>query len=279
MRRSPHSLTGWIVVAMISIWAATGYAQNASSSSPATGSPQQSADMDWLAKTAKIYYSSAKAGLAGFNCQVHPDWQALIAGTAKNGDAPASDANLAQLKNVKITMHARMRGGSTIEWLAGSSDDPNGVMENMHQTVQQTLEGFLQFWSPFMEVTVVPSKTEGIEITHSPTSHIIHAKQGSTELTEIFNSNLVLEHFDVVLAGTSIKFAPTFDSTPKGLLVKTFTAEILPAGATPQQMQKMQVRLDYQTVNNQTLPKQLNMDIAGSGSFSFAFDGCSTESK
>ena len=93
------------------------------------------------------------------------------------------------------------------------------------------LEGFLQFWSPFMEVTVVPPKADGLEITHGPTSHTIHAKQGSTELTEIFNSNLVLEHFNVTLAGTSIKFSPTFEPTPQGLLVKTFAAEIMPAGS------------------------------------------------
>ena len=128
-----------------------------------------------------------------------------------------------------------------------------------------------------MEVTIVPPKADGLEITHGPTSHTIHAKEGLTELTEIFNSNLVLEHFNVTLSGTSIKMAPTFEPTPQGLLVKTFSTEIIPAGASPDQSQKMQVRLEYQTVDNQTIPGQLNMEIVGTGNFNFAFDGCSTE--
>lgn len=128
-----------------------------------------------------------------------------------------------------------------------------------------------------MEVTIVPTKTDGLEITHTPTAHIIHAKQGTTELTETFNSSLVLEHFDVTLAGTSIKFAPLFETTPQGMLVKSFSADIHPAGAKPEQTQKMQVRIEYQTVNNQTIPGQLNMEIAGTGNFNFGFDGCSTD--
>jgi hypothetical protein len=152
----------------------------------------------------------------------------------------------------------------------------NTTIDNLHQTVQQILEGFMQFWSPFMEVTVVPQKADGLEITHSATSHTIYTKQGTTELTEIFNKDLVLEHFNLMLAGSSIKLTPTFEPTPQGMLVKSFAAEILPAGATPQQTQKMQVRVDYQTVNSQTIPGQLNMDISGTGNFNFAFDGCST---
>jgi hypothetical protein len=248
---------------------------------PAAAAPNP--ENEWLAKTSKLYFSSAKAGLAGFNCEIHPDWHALFVSANKGAEAPKSDVYLAQLKKVRVRMHARMQGGSTIEWLADSSDgnppssETNAVIDNMHQTVQQILEGFLQFWSPFMEVTVVPPKAEGLEITHSATSHTIHAKQGTTELTEIFNSNLVLEHFNVTLAGTSIKLAPTFVPTPQGLLVKTFATEIVPAGTAPEQTQKMQVRVDYQTVNNQTIPGQLNMEIVGTGNFSFAFDGCSTE--
>ena len=254
--------------------------QSAADTQPGPENP----DNEWLAKASKLYFSSAKAGLAGFNCDIHPDWHALFLSANKGAEAPGSDAYVAQLKKIKVKMHARMQGGSTIEWVADSSDanapsgDANAVIDSMHQTVQQILEGFLQFWSPFMQVTVVPPKADGLEITHAPTSHTIHAKQGTTELTEIFNNSLVLEHFNVTLAGTSIKLAPTFEPTPQGLLVKSFSTEIVPAGAAPEQTQRMQVRVEYQTVNNQTIPGQLNMEIVGTGNFNFGFDGCSTES-
>jgi hypothetical protein len=279
MQISHYKLPVWMAAIAVTT-AMTAGAQNAATSpTPAPTAAQQSAENEWLAKAAKIYFSSAEAGLTGFNCEVHPDWRALFMSAAKGKPVAADDPNLARLGKVKVTMHARMMGGSTIEWVADSDDDPNGVMENMHQTVQQMLEGFLQFWSPFMEVAVVPGKADGLEITHTAASHTIHAKQGTTELTEIFNSNLVLEQFDVILAGTSIKFAPAYEPTPQGLRVKSFSAEILPAGASPQQMQKMLVNVDYQTVSHQTIPGQLNMEIVGTGTFKFAFDGCSVETK
>ena len=260
----------------------------ANAQSPATapsGTPSsgpQNPENDWLAKTAKVYFSSSKAGLTGFDCDVHPDWRALFVATTKGKEVAASDAYLAQLNNVKVKMHARMQGGSTVEWLENSSDghppsnDMSATIDNLHQTVQQMLEGFMQFWSPFMEVAVVPQKADGLEITHAATVHTIYTKQGTTELTEIFNKDLVLEHFNLMLAGTSIKLSPTFEPTPQGMLVRTFAAEIVPAGSTPQQMQKTMVRVDYQTVNSQTIPGQLNMEISGTGNFNFAFDGCST---
>ena len=128
-----------------------------------------------------------------------------------------------------------------------------------------------------MESPTYSEVVPGLEIAHTPTAHTIHAKQGTTELTEIFNNDLVLEHFDVQLGGTSIKLSPSFEPTPQGLRVKTFAAEILPAGAAPTQTQKMLARVDYQTVNDQAIPGQLSIDVSGTGSFNFTFDGCSTE--
>ncbi len=273
------------IFALLFAAASAGAQSTAANPSQAPAAGSREADNEWLAKTAKMYFSSARAGLAGFNCDIRPDWNGLFASANKGAGSLASNPTLAALKKVKVKMHARLRGGSTIEWEAEAddgapaSDATNAAVEAMHQTVQQILEGFLQFWGPFMEVTVVPAKADGLEITHSATQHTIHAKQGTTELTEIFNSNLALEHFDVMLAGASIKLSPTFEPTPQGLLVKSFAAEIMPAGATAGQTQKMQAQVDYQTVNGQTIPGQLNMSVAGMGNFNFAFDGCSTEGK
>jgi hypothetical protein len=260
-----------------------GQAPSQAAPPPAAAQPNSTPNpnSEWLAKTGKIYYSSAKAGLTGFDCAVHPDWHALFASANKGANVPDDDARLAQLKTVEVTMHARMKGGSTIDWVARDTDKPldqtsTDLLNGMHQSVQQTLEGFLQFWTPFMEDSVVPATPQGIEITHTATSHKIHAKQGETELTEIFNSDLVLEQFNVVLSGTSIKFEPSYKPTPRGLLVSGFVAHILTAGAPGGQEQEMRVGIEYQEVNGLTIPSELIMDVVGTGKFDFKFDGCST---
>ena len=255
------------------------------------GQPAQSApkpnpeEIEWLANTSKLYYSSAIAGLTGFDCAVHPDWHRLFVSAGKGEAVPEDDPRIALLKTVTITLHARMKGGSTIEWVAAASpdkpldQDSAAMLDGLHQSVEQTLEGFLQFWTPFMEDSVVPDSADGLEITHTPTVHTIHAKQGSTELTEIFSNSLVLEQFNVNLSGTSIKFSPAYTPTPQGLLVNGFVAHILPVGATPEQAQEMKVNIEYQTIHGLTIPGRLNMEVVGTGIFNFAFDGCTTNPK
>jgi hypothetical protein len=278
-----------ILLAAICTATSATWAQNQTGSQapapPAAQPGKPNPDNEWLAKTAKLYYSSAKAGLTGFDCAIHTDWHTLFLSADKGEAVPEDDLRIALLKSVKITLHARMRGGSTIEWVADANPDKpldrnsSDMLDAMHRTVEQTLEGFLQFWGPFMEASVIPDSVEGLEITHTPTVHTIHAKQGGTEMTEVFSSDLVLEQFNVDLSGTSIKFTPAYEPTPRGLLVNAFEARILPAGAPPGQEQAMKVRIEYQSVNGLTIPVRLNMNAAGTGEFRYAFDGCTTNPK
>jgi hypothetical protein len=260
-------------------------AGNQTPAAAAAAPAKPNSDDEWLAKTAKLYYSSAKAGLTGFDCAIHPDWHTLFASANKGKDVPEDDPRIALLNSVKITLHARMRGISTIDWVADSDPDnpidqnSTDLLDSMHKAVEERLEGFLQFWGPFMEASVVPDSGEGLEITHTPTVHTIRAKQGGTELTEVFSSDLVLEQFDVNLSGTSIKFTPVYEPTPQGLLVNAFEARILPAGAPSAQEQVMKVGIEYQPVGGFTIPGKLNMDLAGAGIFKFAIDGCTTNPK
>lgn len=239
------------------------------------------ADNAWLANTRKIYYSSTRAGLKGFDCDVHTDWRTLLVSANAGTEVADDDPRLTLLKAVKVRMHARMNGGSTIEWTAGAQGQPDDassavLLDAMHRTVTQTLEGFLQFWSPFIEDQEVPETAEGLEITHTGQQHTIHARQGATELTEIFNDKLVLEQFDVNLNGVAIKFFPAFEPTPEGLRVSAFDAHILPAGVAPINEQRMHVSIHYQSLNGLVLPSELNMNVVGTGTFHYVFDGCAT---
>jgi hypothetical protein len=287
MNRLPFARLARLLAAFFAIGIA-GTAACAQDSAP-VATPQQPAqrnpDNDWLAKTNKLYYSSAKAGLTGFDCAVHPDWHTLLVSTGNGAAVPEDDPRIALLKGVKITMHARMRGGSTIEWVADSNadkpldQDSTDLLESVHKSAEQTLEGFMQFWGPFMEATVVPNSAGGLDITHSPTGHTIHAKQADTELTEIFSSDLVLKQFNVNMSAASIKFLPTYKPTAHGLVVSAFDANILAVGTAPEQAQVMKVGIEYQPVGTLIIPGKLKIEVVGTGTFNFTFDGCTTNPK
>jgi hypothetical protein len=235
-----------------------------------------------LARASKLYYSTKAAGLEGFDCDVHPDWRTLFS-TADNGVAVAdNDLRLVTMNPVKIALHARMGGGSTVDWQppanAGKEPDPDTatMLDRMHEATEQTLKGFLQFWTPFVDGSVVPATADGLKITRAPAEWTIHGEQNGTQVTEVFSNEMVLQHFSVVMGAMSIKFDPSYENTEKGLLVNRFDAHIEPRGQSSVPVQEMHVRVVYATIDGLPIPSRLIVEVVGTGTFNMALDGCHT---
>jgi hypothetical protein len=238
-----------------------------------------------LVKTAKLYYSTRAAGLDGFDCDVHPDWPALFSSANKGAAVDENDPHVASLKSVKIALHAHMGGGSTVDWKPPANPDKpldansTAMLEQLHAATEQTLKGFLQFWTPFVDGSVVPQSSEGLKFTHSATDWTLHGEQNGTEVTEIFSNESILQHFDVVTGGMSIQFVPSYKPTENGLLVNRFDAHIQPVGQASAHVQDMHVEVVYATIDGVPIPSKLNVEVTGTGTFNMAMDGCRTSRK
>jgi hypothetical protein len=285
-----RSRRAFAVALLALVGAGAGWAQQAPGISPSAGTEAstQGSDADskandaLLAKTANMYYSTRTAGLDGFDCDVHPDWRTLFS-SANNGAALADDdERLTTLKPVKIELHARMAGGSTMEWNRPSSSDKpldadsTAMLDQLHQATEQTLQGFLQFWTPFVDGSAVPVSSEGMTITRTADNWTLHSEQNGTEVTEIFSNENVLQHFNVLTGGMSIKFEPVYQSTEKGLLVNRFGAHIESAAPSSTPAQVMRVDVIYVTIDGVAIPSKLNLEVVGMGTFIMALDGCRT---
>jgi hypothetical protein len=233
----------------------------------------------FLAKASQLYYSSFKAGLQGFDCQVHPDWRTLVSSQQDSAVAD-DDPRIALLKSVNMTLHGRLTGGSSLDWnLPQASAKPLNkdlidLLNSMHQASDRTLTGFMQFWSPFIDGSVIPATSDGLEITHSVKGHTLHADQEGTSLTEILDSNLVMQQFNVATQGAKIDFSPRYKSTGQGLLVNGFQARIQSPSDPPDQAEQMHVEIDYQTVSGYPIPSRISMEVIGTGKSDFTLDGC-----
>ena len=248
---------------------------------PASQTPSRStANDELLARAAKLYDSSAKAGLNSFTCAVHPEWRTLILSANKGAAVDEGDPRIALLKLVKIALHGQMKGSSTLDWNLPPNpakpfdEDTANMLEDMHSATNQSLVGFMQFWAPFVDGSVLPASSEGLEITRTETGHRIHAHEGDTSLTELLDNNLVLQHFDVVTGGMTVNFAPTYKPTSKGLLVDAFQAHIQPPGVPPEKAKEMHVEIEYQTLDGFPIPARINMSVVNTSTFNFVLDGC-----
>lgn len=264
----------------ISVLAVAGLATAQSSNATKVAS-QPNPDDAFLAKAGTLYYSTAKTGLAGFDCDIVPDWHTLFESASPGTTIAADDSRIVLLQKVQATLHARMKGGSTLDWKPEAQDKPldadsTQLLQNMHSATDQTLQGFLQFWTPFVDGSVIPANSEGLDITNSATGHTLHAKTEDSEVTEVLDNNLVLQHFDVELKsqGESVKFDPSFQSTEKGLLVDSFHAVLRPLSDPPEKAQQMNVHIDYKTIDGNSIPSRVSMVVVGNGTFNFTFTGC-----
>jgi hypothetical protein len=234
----------------------------------------------FLAKASQLYYSSSKAGLRGFDCQVHPDWRALFLSSQKDAAVADDDPRMLLLKTVSVTLHGRLTGGSSLDWnppLAPAkplNQDLADLLNSMHEAANRTLTGFMQFWSPFIDGSVIPASPDGLEITHTEKGHTLHADQEGTSLTEILDNNLVMQQFNVATVGAKIDFSPRYKPTGQGLLVNEFQARIQAPSNPTDQAEQMHVEIDYQTVSGYPIPSKISMEVVGTGKSDFTLDGC-----
>jgi hypothetical protein len=247
---------------------------------PAQGQPAAETNNELLAKAAKLYYSTDKAGLAGFDCAVHPDWHALFLSDG-NGAVDAADPRIVLLNSVSIAFHARMKGGSGLDWNPAAhtgqplDQESANLLDKMQAGTAQTLQGFMQFWTPFVDGSIVPDSSDGVEITPTDKGgYKLRAEQEGTTLTEVLSSGLVLQQFNVAMNGMTVNFSPSYESTEKGLLVTSFVAHIIPSGAATEQTDEMHVNIEYQTVDGFPIPAKLNLEELNHGIFNFVLDGC-----
>jgi hypothetical protein len=264
----------------LAIAAVAGSSQRTSPGEAQNATPAASqADNAWLAKAAKLYFSTKAAGLEGFDCDVHPDWPAIFNSVSKGVPVADNDARVLALKPVRIAVHARLGGGSTVDWVLPTAQDKpldsdtSAMMEQVQKGIEQIVLGFLQFWTPFVDGSVIPASSEGVTVTRSPGQYMLHNHQNGTELTEVFSSEMMLRHFNVMMGGTSIQFAPYYEQTDKGLLVNRFDA-LIQAAQSSAPAQEMHVKVDYAQIDGLPIPSRLNIEVVGTGTFNMALDGC-----
>ncbi len=278
MRRSSFgSMTAW-GAALMAMFLLTPFVA-AQSRHPATEIAPF--DRKLLERAAKLYYSTRATGLQGFDCAVHPDWPGIFSSTRQGKPGTANDPHIALLNTVKITLHARLGGGSTLDWQvpadrsATLDASSKRMLDQMHEGLGQQFQGVMQLWTLFSNGDLVPTPEENPDLTQTGSGYRIHTEQKGEWLTELFSRELVLERFEASSGGSKLDIAPTFKPSEKGLLVNSYVAHIQPRGGPAGQTQEMHVTLSYQTVSGFPILGRVAVEMPRVGAFNFMLDGCS----
>jgi hypothetical protein len=242
-------------------------------------SAQESGDI--LTKTADLYYFDI-SDLERFSCAVHPDWQAVYK-ASHNGTASAPDDPIIRLLNsVVIVLNKQVGGDTTVEWNVPTDAtkplDENSfkLLDAQHGQLEFILRSVLSQWEPFVDGETIMDISNGVEITQTEEGYSLRFGEGVGARSTFLDKRLVIQRYAQAGSdGTSVKSLPKFNSTKNGLLVSSFVSYIDRPDAGPGDLQKMQVDVEYRTVDGFHLPSRLKLtDQNFVKGFEINFDGC-----
>ena len=247
---------------------------------------------DALRARAELLYDSAeKPGLHAFGCQVHPDWNLIMTSSRKGAPLAADDPRLPLLNQVRITLHARLNGSSTLDWQPSPDRldaSAQATLDTAHRGIEQTLLGVLRLWAPPVNGSIPePFGEDNFVLAQSENSYTLRCQDKQHSLTELFDRNLLLTQYISTEFCSTIRSAPNFDRNSQGLLVSSFIARIHAAGASPQTTapetdEETRVALEYAPGSQpadraQPIPVKLATEIPNVVTMNFALDACSQE--
>jgi hypothetical protein len=276
-----------LLVALFAVCLGTAQAQKSSShqitkpaKKPRVLSAEESGDL--LAKAGDLYYLGI-SDLDSYSCAVHPDWQAVYKASHNGAASAPDDPDIRLLNSVTIVLNKRVGGDEAIiEWSvptdAENPLDKSSVkfLNAQHEQFEYILNSVLSQWESYVNGEALLDISNGMEITQTDEGYSLRFGTGAGAKHTILNKQLVIQRFTLAgTDGTSIKSLPKFVSTDDGLLVSSFVSYTDRPDASPGDLQKMQIDVEYRTVDGFQLPARFKIiDKNFVKGFDIHLDGC-----
>jgi hypothetical protein len=212
-----------------------------------------------LEKALHTYYILENQGLKSFQCTVQPDWKKFMdvaAPKPPNGEDP----RLALLLPVSYSVTADNQGDPKIAPIltTGGTVDPS--VEGVVAGAQRTLLGFFQSWdSMVLSSLFSPSEEASYTLAEQPDGYKLTEISGELNIEILLTKDFVFTTMKSTAPGVVILVKPQFTKTDKGLLMTSMDDDINNGS------QKVNVQIQYQTVEGFQLPGKVSYVVTFSG--------------
>jgi len=233
---------------------------------------------DVINQARNAYYSLRTQGLSEFQCDMTPNWDALLA-DAKKANPQAADSAISMLRQLQFTVSVGSTGSAKVthNTVAAGNDQMAAGLKQIYSGMEQMTTGFFDTWSPFMIGSPFPKAEGDYELTDHGDVWNLSYQDGTTQVLTTMTKSLVIRETKVTSPQFTSSIRPQFKSSSQGLLLAGYDADYL--GKSPSETTHLQVGISYQTVNGFQLPEKLNL----SGSYGdtpfqveVTFSGCTT---
>ncbi len=223
-----------------------------------------------------LYYTPTAQGLRSFKCAVDFNWKDFLS-RYSGGDVKDDNPFLQYLRAVRLSITDQLNEDGHLQWTTAASP-PAGKEDTaakMKEGMEQMMTGFFSSWNAYMNGNMVPIPDATTTIAETPDGFRLHATTTGTEVTELYDKNMLLTEAHVVQPTNDVFAYPTYADTPDGRLVSAIrTVFRQPPTAPPAELN---ITVVYAPVQGFRLPASLAYELKNVGSFEFKFSACTTQ--
>jgi hypothetical protein len=227
------------------------------------------------------YYSLKAKGLAEFQCNLSPNWGALLADTRKT-DPAGADRAISTLNQLKFTVSLGTSGSAKVTHttVAAQNDEMAKGLNQIYGGMEQMLTGFFDTWSPFMVTNPFPDAASDYQLVAQGDQWQLSYKEGNADVVTTMGKDFAIRQLKVTTPDFNSTIQPQFTNSAQGFLLTGYQADYF--GKTPSETTHLKVSIAYQEVNGVQLPQNLNLGGTYGGSafqVEVAFFGCQATKK
>jgi hypothetical protein len=233
------------------------------------------ANLEVLKKARASYYSLKSEGMAGFQCDMTPNWASLLA-DQRQADPAAIDAAIARLNQLHFSVVVDADGAAKVTHneIAADNEKMAEGLKQVYSGMEQMTTGFFQTWSVFVVNPPLPDLTTEFTLENGA-QYGLSYKDGATDVVTVMGRDFAVRSLTVTATDFVSILNPRFAKTPKGLLMNAYDADYQGAGGKDKT--ELHVTMDYQTVQGLQVPQKLGLKGSYNGSpfqVEVAFSGC-----
>ena len=243
---------------------------------PQAAGSQQSGNMEILKKARQSYYSLKSEGMGQLQCNISPNWAALLAEQRKT-DPVAFDKATGKLKQISFSVTFGADGSTKVlhTEIPADNDRMAKGLSQIYGGMEQMISGFFQTWSAFVLTPALPEPGSNFQLEDAGPEYRLSYKDGPTDVLTTMGKDFAISMLKVAAKDFDSTLRPRFAKTAKGFLLIGYQAEYQGKGGSDKT--ELQVTLDYQVADGLQVPHKLNLKGVYNGSpfqVEVTFVGC-----
>ncbi len=219
---------------------------------------QSSDDRQTLTQASQAYYSLRTQGMSTFQCELTPDWNALLQEQRQQNPAGADAAVkiLSQLRFV-VSFAADDKVTITHNELTGQSQEMNTALAQIYGGMEQLTSGFFDTWKLFMVNNPFPEAQSQYQLDTVGALYSLHYKENLADAYTTMSKDFAITQLSVTTAEFRSHIFPKFTKSVNGLVLTSYDADY--DSAKPEESTRLSVNLGYQWVNGLEILQKLEL--------------------